>query len=182
MFSLERYITVKYSISQSTRNRAASIIIGGFISVLSMVYAQLIHLVSIKTIVITCLNLVDMAALVISDVYIWTQALIPAACLAFLLKFTYVLVIWLLHIVENSMTYQIAFTHFFQNALDLFTVCIPFLVITNHRRLSQGRLRNRGRVNPGIKNETHVKTLDGKSLRMKGTIHDHFDFLKNHWK
>ncbi|EFP00190.1 hypothetical protein CRE_18404 [Caenorhabditis remanei] len=207
-FSVDRYITAKYSIAQSLRNRIFSISIGAVISILSMIYAQVIHLVNFHIIAITCLNIVDMIALIvlvlsskfsikhykntagvtsleqrfqISDVYIWTQALIPPACLAFLLKFTYVIVVWMLQTVEDSMSYQITFTHFFQIVLDLFTIAIPFLVSSNHRRLNKLKLRNRGRVNP-IDPITHVKTLDGKPIHLKTTFHDHFDFLKNHWK
>ncbi|KAF1752348.1 hypothetical protein GCK72_018902 [Caenorhabditis remanei] len=203
-----RYITAKYSIAQSLRNRIFSISIGAVISILSMIYAQVIHLVNFHIIAITCLNIVDMIALIvlvlsskfsikhykntagvtsleqrfqISDVYIWTQALIPPTCLAFLLKFTYVIVVWMLQTVEDSMSYQITFTHFFQNVLDLLTIAIPFLVSSNHRRLNKLKLRNRGRVNP-IDPVTHVKTLDGKPIHLKTTFHDHFDFLKNHWK
>ncbi|CAL2042966.1 unnamed protein product [Caenorhabditis brenneri] len=208
----ERFLAARFSIPQSPANRAASIVVGLIISILSMVFAQALHLADFHIIAITCLNVVDMAALVIlvvssrfsikhykktaglvsletrfqiSEVYIWTQAIIPAACLAFVLKFVYVLLIWVLQTVENSMPLQISISHFFQNVLDLFTICIPFLVSTNHRRLSKLKLRG-NRVNPATthlrSNEVHVKTLDGKTLRMSGTIHDHFDFLKNHWK
>ncbi|CAP22790.2 Protein CBG01451 [Caenorhabditis briggsae] len=170
-FSVERYITAKIPIAQNLRNRTFSIIIAIIISILSMIYAQAIHLVNFHITLITCLTIVDMFALVIlvlsskisfkqyrntagkatleqrfqiSDVYIWTQALIPAACLAFLLKFIYVIVIWVLQIVEDNMAYQISVSHFFQSVMDLFTCGIPFLVSANHRRLNKsvGLFRN----------------------------------------
>ncbi|PIC22848.1 hypothetical protein B9Z55_016761 [Caenorhabditis nigoni] len=167
-FSVERYITAKNSIAQNLWNRTFSIIIAIIISILSMIYAQAIHLVNFHITLITCLNIVDMFALVIlvlsskisfkqyrntagkatleqrfqiSDVYIWTQALIPAACLAFLLKFIYVIVIWVLQSVGDSMEYQISVSHYFQNVMDLFTCGIPFLVSANHRRLNKSNFQ-----------------------------------------
>ncbi|PIC22849.1 hypothetical protein B9Z55_016761 [Caenorhabditis nigoni] len=207
-FSVERYITAKNSIAQNLWNRTFSIIIAIIISILSMIYAQAIHLVSVNfhITLITCLNIVDMFALVIlvlsskisfkqyrntagkatleqrfqiSDVYIWTQALIPAACLAFLLKFIYVIVIWVLQSVGDSMEYQISVSHYFQNVMDLFTCGIPFLVSANHRRLNKSKSKKPNRVNPL---QMHIKTLDGKSLNFRMSHKEHFDFLKTHWK
>ncbi|ULT86297.1 hypothetical protein L3Y34_006166 [Caenorhabditis briggsae] len=205
-FSVERYITAKIPIAQNLRNRTFSIIIAIIISILSMIYAQAIHLVNFHITLITCLTIVDMFALVIlvlsskisfkqyrntagkatleqrfqiSDVYIWTQALIPAACLAFLLKFIYVIVIWVLQIVEDNMAYQISVSHFFQSVMDLFTCGIPFLVSANHRRLNKSKSKKRTRVNPL---QMHIKTLDGKSMNFRMSHKEHFDFLRTHWK
>ncbi|CCD70124.2 Serpentine receptor class gamma [Caenorhabditis elegans] len=205
MFSLERYITAKQTITQSVRNQVLSITLGVIISILSMCYAQIIHLVDFHVIAITIMNLVDMSALVIliissqysiqnyrktagiaslekrfqiSDVYIWTQAIIPVACIAFLIHFTFVIVVWLLSTLENSRYYQMTFSHYFENITSVFTICVPFLVVYKHKRIKKTKLLNRSRIGP----QNQVRTLDGKTIQMRETIQDHFNFLKNTWK
>ncbi|EGT31198.1 hypothetical protein CAEBREN_11302 [Caenorhabditis brenneri] len=69
-------------------------------------------------------------------------------------------------------------------ALVILVVSSKFSI--KHYKKTAGLKLRGNRVNPATthlrSNEVHVKTLDGKTLRMNGTIHDHFDFLKNHWK
>lgn len=85
------------------------------------------------------------------------------------------------------------FSHYFENITSVFTICVPFLVVYKHKRIKKTvnflehfksiiyifqKLLNRSRIGP----QNQVRTLDGKTIQMRETIQDHFNFLKNTWK
>ncbi|CAI5451027.1 unnamed protein product [Caenorhabditis angaria] len=112
----------------------------------------------------------------ISDVYYWSKTLIPVIFVGVIIKLLSLISAWIVMLNEGPV--EAFFNFFHENILDAYTIILPYLVVRRHRLLNKKLIRAKLRISP----EITIKTLEGKIVNMRGSAHDHFNILHEHWK
>ncbi|ULT86296.1 hypothetical protein L3Y34_006165 [Caenorhabditis briggsae] len=117
-----------------------------------------------------------------SEVYSWTNTLLPAVVGASIFKVLSMIPIWtwlLLGLTEWE--YGIA-NFLYNNILNAYVCIFPWVLVYRNESLRKQILSTKHvRVTPDIESAKPIKTLEGKVISMRQSQEEYFDALKDSW-
>ncbi|CAP22789.2 Protein CBG01452 [Caenorhabditis briggsae] len=124
----------------------------------------------------------DYLGLFMSEVYSWTNTLLPAVVGASIFKVLSMIPIWtwlLLGLTEWE--YGIA-NFLYNNILNAYVCIFPWVLVYRNESLRKQILSTKHvRVTPDIESAKPIKTLEGKVISMRQSQEEYFDALKDSW-
>ncbi|PIC22847.1 hypothetical protein B9Z55_016761 [Caenorhabditis nigoni] len=117
-----------------------------------------------------------------SEVYAWTNTLLPAVVGASIFKVLSMIPIWtwlLLGLTEWE--YGIA-NFLYNNILNAYVCIFPWVLVYRNESLRKQILSTKHvSVSPDIESAKPIKTLEGKVISMRQSQEEYFDALKDSW-
>ncbi|EGT31057.1 hypothetical protein CAEBREN_08396 [Caenorhabditis brenneri] len=116
-----------------------------------------------------------------SEVYAWTNTLLPAVVGASIFKVLSMVPIWI-WLLLNLTEWEYGIANFlYNNILNVYVCIFPWVLISRNRRLKR-QILSKKRVTPDAGSLNAVRTLEGKQISMRPSQEEYFDALKDSWK
>ncbi|EFP00081.1 hypothetical protein CRE_18405 [Caenorhabditis remanei] len=115
-----------------------------------------------------------------SEVYAWTNTLLPAVVGASIFKVLSMVPIWTWLLLDlSNWEYGIA-NFLYNNILNVYVCIFPWVLIARSQSLKK-QILSKKRVKPDVESMRSVRTLEGKQISMRPSQAEYFEALKDSW-